>query len=422
MKIKSTALPPIGMRIIKSSIGVLLGFIIYLLRGKQGAPFYTALSVLWCMQPYSSNAKANAIQRTIGTGIGAAYGLIMILVEYYFISFDSEFFRYLMISLLIIPVIYTTVIINKKNASYFSCVVFLSIVVNHLSDRNPYYFVFNRVLDTLIGIGLALLINTARIPRKKRRNFLFVSELDHVLLNMNETLTPYSKVELNKMIDDGVKFTVATMKTPASLLTALQDIRINLPVIAMDGALLFDIKNNRYLHVYEMNHDETEELVKFFNQRGFHCFINTVVEDSVIIYYGEFKNNVEKKIYDQLRSSPYRNYIKEQLPEHYGSAYLMIIDESDKIDSVYKELENQGYTERFKVLKYSSEDYKGHSYIKIYNKQAIKENMIKYIKDLTKAEEIITFEEAGQSSRENPNIANEMVKNLKRLYEPFFWQ
>ena len=52
----------------------------------------------------------------IGTMIGAFYGLIMILLEYYFLPFDSEFIRYLIISILIIPVIYTTVVINKKNS------------------------------------------------------------------------------------------------------------------------------------------------------------------------------------------------------------------------------------------------------------------------------------------------------------------
>ena len=228
MKTKLTALPPIGMRIIKSSIGVLLGFIIYLIRGRQGAPFYTALSVLWCMQPYTSNAKANAIQRTIGTFIGAFFGLIMILVEFYLLPLDNELIRYILISILIIPVIYTTVIINKKNASYFSCVVYLSIVVNHLTDTNPYLFVINRILDTMIGIILALIINTARIPRKKNKNVLFVSELDKVLLNMQSTLTPYSKVELNKMLDDGAEFTIVTMRTPAALLEALKDIRIRL--------------------------------------------------------------------------------------------------------------------------------------------------------------------------------------------------
>lgn len=424
MKIKSTALPPIGMRIIKSSIGVLLGFIIYLLRGKQGAPFYTALSVLWCMQPYPSNAKANARQRTIGTMIGAFYGLIMILLEYYFLPFDNEFIRYLIISVLIIPVIYTTVVINKKNASYFSCVVFLSIVVNHLNDKNPYFFVFNRVLDTMIGIVLALIINTARIPRKKRDNLLFVSELDKALLNMHNTLTPYSKIELNKMLDDGLKFTIATMRTPAALLEALKDIRIKLPVIAMDGAILFDVKDNRYLKVYEMTYSETKEFLELFKENNLHCFVNVVVEDSVIIYYDDFKNEVEKRIYDTLRSSPYRNYIKEELPERYGAVYLMLIDENKKIENLYSQMKELGYTERFKILKYSSDDFPGYSYIKVYNKKAIKENMIQYIKELTKADDIIILEstEEGKNLRVNKNESNEIVRNLKKIYEPYFWK
>ena len=46
------------------------------------------------MQPYSSNAKANAIQRTIGTMIGAFYGLLMILIEYYFLPFENDIIRY----------------------------------------------------------------------------------------------------------------------------------------------------------------------------------------------------------------------------------------------------------------------------------------------------------------------------------------
>ena len=418
MKIKSTALTPIGMRIIKSSIGVLLGFIIYLLRGKQGAPFYTALSVLWCMQPYPSNAKANARQRTIGTMIGAFYGLIMILLEYYFLPFDNEFIRYLIISVLIIPVIYTTVVINKKNASYFSCVVFLSIVVNHLNDKNPYFFVFNRVLDTMIGIVLALIINTARIPRKKRDNLLFVSELDKALLNMHNTLTPYSKIELNKMLDDGLKFTIATMRTPAALLEALKDIRIKLPVIAMDGAILFDVKDNRYLKVYEMTYSETKEFLELFKENNLHCFVNVVVEDSVIIYYDDFKNEVEKRIYDTLRSSPYRNYIKEELPERYGAVYLMLIDENKKIENLYSQMKELGYTERFKILKYSSDDFPGYSYIKVYNKKAIKENMIQYIKELTKADDIIILESSkeGKNLRVNKNESNEIVRNLKKKY------
>ena len=73
-------------------------------------------------------------------------------------SQEYGLFHYAVLSGMIIPIIYTTLLINKKNASYFSCVVYLSIVVNHLGDENPYSFVFNRSLDTMIGIVLGLLL------------------------------------------------------------------------------------------------------------------------------------------------------------------------------------------------------------------------------------------------------------------------
>ena len=37
----------------------------------------------------------------------------------------------LLVSVMIVIVLYTIVLIKRKQASYFSCVVFLSIVVNH---------------------------------------------------------------------------------------------------------------------------------------------------------------------------------------------------------------------------------------------------------------------------------------------------
>ncbi len=151
--------PHIGMRIIKSALGVLICFAIYFLRGKHGTPFYSALAVLWCIQNKTENTLGNAIQRTIGTLIGAVYGLAYILAKFYLLGPDDSFIHYAAISLSLIPIIYTTVVLNQKKASYFSCVVFLSIVVNHLMDENPYLFVLNRSLDTLIGIFVGLVLN-----------------------------------------------------------------------------------------------------------------------------------------------------------------------------------------------------------------------------------------------------------------------
>ena len=80
--------------------------------------------------------------------------------------------------------------------------------------------------------------------------------------------------------------------------------------------------------------------------------------------------------------------------------------------------------ENFKVLKYESEDFPGHSYIKLYNKNANKENMINEIKSMINVDKIIRFETVKEENSIviSGNDSNEMVKSLKKLYEPYFWK
>ena len=129
--------PSIGGRIIKSAIAVALCMVIYYLRTLlpigNGIPFYSALAALWCMQPYADSMKNNAGQRSIGTFTGAVYGLLFI-VFLHTAAITSPVIVYLLASVMIIPVIYTTVVMNKRNASFFSCVVFLSIALTHSFD------------------------------------------------------------------------------------------------------------------------------------------------------------------------------------------------------------------------------------------------------------------------------------------------
>ena len=80
---KKIKLPHIGQRIIKSSVGVFLCYIIYFLRGQNGILFYSMIAVLWCIQPYTHKTYTMAAQRIIGTIIGAVSGLVVMLLEIY---------------------------------------------------------------------------------------------------------------------------------------------------------------------------------------------------------------------------------------------------------------------------------------------------------------------------------------------------
>lgn len=412
---KKISFPSIGNRILKSAAGVFLCACVYLLRGRSGMPFYSMLAVLWCIQPYRESTLKMALQRTVGTLIGALYGLITIILEIYIVPVYDTPIGYLLIAVMIIPVIYTTVLLDKRNASYFSCVVFLSVTVIHMGDSNPFLFVFNRTLDTFIGIAAGIAVNSARLPRKRVRKILFAAELDDMLSPINERFTPYSKVELNRMLSDGANFTLATMRTPAAVMEIVSDINLKLPVIVMNGAALYDTKENSYLMAYVISGNTCSEVKEIVHEHGMNIFTNALCDDNLVIYYDELKNYAEKSIYNSLKKSPYRSYVNREPIPCDRAIYLMIVDENEKINCLYETLNNR-MGNRLKIITYPSNDYPGYSYIKVYNKNSGREHLLRYIcRENGIQKSVMLGTKNGDNSSCN---INKIAKELKNRYEP----
>ena len=405
-------LPPVGNRIIKSAVGVLLCWCVYLLRGRNGIPFYSMLAALWCIQPYINKTFSMALQRTIGTLIGAAFGLITIVLEIFVFDIYDRPVGFLVVALMIIPVIYTTLLIKRPNASYFSCVVFLSITVNHIMDENPYLFVLNRVLDTFIGIAIGMLVNSARLPRRRVKDVLFTAELDDMLSPISEQLTAFSKIEINRMLAEGLKFTLVTMRTPASLMSILSDVNLSLPVVVMNGAALYDFRENSYVKAYIISRDSCERVRAVVNAAGMNVFTNALCDDSLVIYYDKLENEAEQKIFSSLKKSPYRNYLNRPPQPKDRVIYLMIIDRSEKIAGLFERLKSSEIGSLLKMITYPSQDYPGFSYIKIYNKNAGKQHMT----------EILCREygidKCKAVSTDGSRSLNAIARRLKSSFEP----
>ena len=412
--------PHIGMRIIKSALGVLICFAIYFMRGKQGAPFYSALAVLWCIQNQTKNTVQNALQRTVGTGIGAAYGLIYILIKQRVPQLGNSFLHYCIISIALIPIICTTVVIKQKKASYFSCVVFLSIVVNHLMDENPYIFVANRSLDTLIGIFVGLVLNSVCIHGEYDRDTLFIADVDRAMDGLSTGITPFSQIMIKNMLEKGMLLTFMTLRTPAGFLEGMPDIKPKLPIIAMDGAILYDIKENRYPKVYVISAEHACNIESFVRSRGFNIFTTIILEDVLIIYYDELKNTAEIDIYEKMHKSPYRNYLNKERPKDHPVVYMMCVDETRKIEQLVEDIKRSDIYEELKILSYPSDDYKGYSYIKIYSKNASVQNMTDYLRNMTGAEETLTF---GDNDRNKTDYCyTECDQIVRKLHHQFYFK
>lgn len=430
IKIGKYNIPGIGQRMIRSAVAVLLCFVFYIFFRPHGVVFYSQLAALWCMQPHPEHMVNKATQRTIGTLIGAIYALAVLLIDQNILmkhveltGTSGQLIYASLVAAGVLAALYTTILINKRDASYFSCVVLLSAAVAHIGDSNPYLFVFNRALDTMIGIIIGMCVNSVHLPRRRDNDTLFVSGMDGALLSPEDKLSPYSSVELNRMLKDGVKFTVATRRTPASLLEPLAGINLNLPVIAMDGAVVYDIREREFKQIYKISRETTQQLEILFADFGMNYFLSQIIDDTLFIYYQELRNDAERDIYNKLHRSPYRNYTRCNMTDKAASVYFMLIDKQEKIQRMLECLEGEGFTQKLRIVSYASRDYEGYSYIKIYNRNATRKNATEYLKQRLGVSRVITF---GTKQGQNDIVvgeknANQVVKNLKKLYEPLLW-
>lgn len=423
---KKIYLPRVGARIIKSGAAILLCFLIHQASPRGGILFYMALAALQCMQTDRTGSRSMAKQRISGTFIGAVYGLLTILLQYRLIlPLQLPYVCYCaLVTLCVMVSLYTAVVLKLRAAAYFSCVVYLSITMVHIGDEDPYLFVLNRVADTLLGVAIGILVNNFHLPCRKMKDILFVTGLDEVLLSRDSQLSDFSRVELNRMLEEGIPFTIMTMRTPASFLEATHGIRLRLPVILMDGAVIYDPLENSYPYKCEMPYGQAAEMIDALQSMGLDSFQNVVDNDNVFIYFQEISSPGSQQIYERLRRSPYRNYIRRPLPEDEPVAYIMVMDLAEKVENAYQALAAREDAAQYKFLCYPSRDYPGYAYLKIYHKDATKSKTLEHLKALTGYRQAYTFGTVPDVYDElvDQVTADDVVRRLKKRYEPYIWQ
>ena len=76
---------------------------------------------------------------------------------------------------------------------------------------------------------------------------LYISDLDGTLLNSNSIVTSHSVENINLLLQKDMLFTIATARTPATVVPFLKQLQLDLPVVLMNGAVLYDIQNKHYI-------------------------------------------------------------------------------------------------------------------------------------------------------------------------------
>ncbi len=161
----------LGLRALKSAIAVFLCLLIGMLL-KRSELLLASIAALICMQPTYDETYKMGLYRLIGTSIGGAVGLCVLLIVKLLPC--KEYINY--ISLILAPfcvltVIYICNVINHKSSIVIGCIVTLSVIVQWSDSTysNTSMYVINRVLDTSMGVVIAMLVN--RFLFRKKINY-----------------------------------------------------------------------------------------------------------------------------------------------------------------------------------------------------------------------------------------------------------
>ncbi len=142
----------IGLRTIKTGIAVSLSMLVANLL-KIEYPFFTMVAALIAIQPTISDSWKIGFNRMLGTFIGALMGLIFVLLV------PANF---VLGGLGIILLIYIMNKLHWNEAINIAGVVFIAVFLN--ISANHVAYALNRLFDTFIGIGIAVIVNFLIYP------------------------------------------------------------------------------------------------------------------------------------------------------------------------------------------------------------------------------------------------------------------
>lgn len=223
-------------------------------------------------------------------------------------------------------------------------------------------------------------------------NTLYISDLDGTLLNKNAELSQFTIDTLNALIKEGMNFTIATARSAATVDSILKELNLPLPVILMNGVLIYDISTKSYLNIEYLPADSLRFIQKVLKDYNLTGFMYDVKDHILTTYYESLTNKAQREFYEERVNKYHKSFIQvpdftNVNPEHI--IYFALLDTKDHLEPAYQILKNRSDI----ALAYYKDIYSEDDiwYLEIFSVNATKYNAVQYLRTKYQYERIIGF-------------------------------
>lgn len=366
-------LPHIGQRITKTTLAVFLCLLIYYLRGYSGQdmPTEAAITAIVCMQPYVRDSRDYAINRFTGSLVGAAWGLLFLLLLYALPLLGAvRPLLYALMALGVMLSLYTTVLVRRPDTASLAAVVFLCVVISFPDIEQPLRQALGRILDIFIGTAVAIGVNVFHLPREKHRERVFFIRTKDLVPDRFAQIPSAALFRLNYLYNDGARICLMSEHAPAFFALQMSAAKLSVPLIVMDGAAIYDAQENVYLRTENIAPSDSDRLRGRLDALGLGYFVYTVHRNKTCIFHHGEITEQEKIIYDRMRRSPYRSYLEGEIYNTAEIVYFKIIAETERIGHITQELADAIPRQRLRAVTRPQPNAPGISGLYIYSHTA----------------------------------------------------
>lgn len=220
---------------------------------------------------------------------------------------------------------------------------------------------------------------------------LYVSDMDGTLLAPNAELSQYSIKTLNKLIEKGIHFSVATARTAATVLQMLKPVDIRLPIILMNGVAVYDITAGNYVKVNYISESSVKHLVQCLKTHQRSGFLYSIKDGELSTFY-EKSDSEHAKRFIAERQKLYKKRFTQTpdfslLPMD-DKVYFSICDKSEKLSALYQDLQKDpGLHVEF----YRDVYERDYWYLEVCSSEASKYNAVRFLREKYGFDKVVCF-------------------------------
>jgi 5-amino-6-(5-phospho-D-ribitylamino)uracil phosphatase len=211
------------------------------------------------------------------------------------------------------------------------------------------------------------------------KSSLYISDLDGTLLLPDSSFPDDYKKRLNRLIDMGLHFTIATARNYDSAYPILKGLKLKLPVILFNGVYLADFNTGNILeHSDFIKQEVVHNMLELALPQGIDPFIYTFGEKHQLYYISA--NNPGSQAYIKSLEGDGRlcQVPRFDFQDEEKISGFLLIDTHDRIDPIYRSL-NEKYFDHLNL--YFAEDVamKNYFWLQSFHQEASKGNMLRVL-------------------------------------------